>query len=254
MTISKSLSNIFRVWAWCCTSSCRELYRSTVTTYGRYGIQFSAGGSGCLTGCLQVCLSVCLSVCLYACMCMQVCVENNIFTPANVVSESYVFTGVCLSMGGGGCGVLSQHALQVVSQHALQQVSGLWYPSIPCSFPRSTPKGEVEEDLVQSHSQGLRGVWSRPTPKGEVGGDLARGLPALGGVWCMETPTPHDGYCCRRYASCWNALLFTRFSQVCVRARDMCVQVSVQIKKYITRCWHVGMWFLYCTRYDCACV
>ena len=86
--------------------------------------------------------AVCLSVCLYACMCMQVCVENNIFTPANVVSEGYVFTGVCLSMGGG-LGVLSQHALQVVSQHALQQVSGLWYPSMPCSFPRPTPKGEV---------------------------------------------------------------------------------------------------------------
>ena len=34
--------------------------------------------------------------------------------------EGYVFTGVCLSIGGGG---LSQNALQVVSQHALQQVS-----------------------------------------------------------------------------------------------------------------------------------
>ena len=40
--------------------------------------------------------------------------------------EGYVFTDVCLSMGGGG--VVSQHALQVVSQHALQQVSrgGAW--------------------------------------------------------------------------------------------------------------------------------
>ena len=122
--------------------------RDTVLS-GRFRVPYwmSTGASVCLSLCLcvrayvQVCvLSVCLSV--YACMCMQVCVENNIFTPANVVSEGYVFTGVCLSMGGG-LGVLSQHALQVVSQHALQQVSGLWYPSMPCSFPRPTPKGEV---------------------------------------------------------------------------------------------------------------
>ena len=62
----------FRVWAWCCTFSCRELYLSTATIYGRYEIRSSAGGSGCLTGCLQVRLSVCACVCL--CACVRVCV------------------------------------------------------------------------------------------------------------------------------------------------------------------------------------
>ena len=53
-----------------------------------------------------------------------------------------MFTGVCLST----VGVLSQYALQVVSQHALQQVSG--------GVSKPTPKGEVEGDLVQAHTQG----------------------------------------------------------------------------------------------------
>ena len=91
-----------------------------------------------------------------------------------------------------GGGVLSQHALQVVSQHALQQVSG------------------VGGRLVSQHALQV----SRPTAKGEVEGDLAKGgVPAPGegacsggGVW---RPPPRDGYCCGRYASYWNAFLFT---------------------------------------------
>ena len=75
----------------------------------------------------------------------------------------------CLSVHGGG--VTSQHALQVVSQHALQQVSrGGGIPACLADFQahiqggslggsgrgvsRPTPKGEVEGDLVQAHSQG----------------------------------------------------------------------------------------------------
>ena len=42
--------------------------------------------------------------------------------------------------------MVSQHALQVVSKHALQQVSRV--------SSRPTPKGEVEGDVVQAHSQG----------------------------------------------------------------------------------------------------
>ena len=67
----------------------------------------------------------------------------------------------------GGC--VSQHALQEVSQHALQQVSsggGGVYPSMhsgPGPHPREkwrgirsrpTPKGEIEGDQVQAHTQG----------------------------------------------------------------------------------------------------
>ena len=68
--------------------------------------------------------------------------------------------------------MLSQHALQVVPQHALQQVS------------RPTAKGEVEGDL-----------------SGGGGVSAPEGVPAPGG------DTPHDGYCCGRYASYWNAFL-----------------------------------------------
>ena len=86
---------------------------------------------------------------------------------------------------------------------------------------RPTPKGEIEGDLVQAHSQG------------EVEGELARGVPALGGAcsrgcpapWevcllqgaggacsggggCGDHPTfPHDGYCYGCYTSYWNAFL-----------------------------------------------
>ena len=103
---------------------------------------------------------------------------------------------------------------------------------MPCRFPgahpggslgdlargisRPKPKGEVEGDLA-------RGI-SRPKPKGEVKGDLACG--GGGGLqahtWgdlqahtrgnaCSKggVETPHDGYCCGRYASYSNAFLLT---------------------------------------------
>ena len=72
--------------------------------------------------------------------------------PTNIVCEGYVFTGVCLSIGG----VLSQHALQVVSQHALQQggllrgghlVQGV--PGLGGSPPGQSPWGVL-----------LGGVWT----------------------------------------------------------------------------------------------
>ena len=98
--------------------------------------------------------------------------------------------------------VVSQHALQVVSQHALQQVGG--------GGSRPTPEG----DLVQAHSQGeIEGdlVWEGGACSQEAGGCLVLGVPGPGGgaapgggaLWSAP-----DGYCCRRYASYWNAFLF----------------------------------------------
>ena len=69
---------------------------------------------------------------------------------------------------------------RVISQHALQ-------------VSRPTPRGGVEGSGLggsQAHTEG--GGFSRPTP----GGGFSR---------C----TPHDSYCCRRYASYWNAFLFS---------------------------------------------
>ena len=82
--------------------------------------------------------------------------------PANVVCEGYVFTGVCLSTGGG-C-YPSMHCRWYRSMPCSRSRGGC-YPSMPCS---RSPEGGV----------------SRPTLKAKVeGGD-----------------TPPDGYCCGRYA------------------------------------------------------
>ena len=44
---------------------------------------------------------------------------------------------------------------------------------------RPTPKGEIEGDQVQAHTQGgnWRGIRSRPTPKGEIEGGSDPGPP-----------------------------------------------------------------------------
>ena len=118
--------------------------------------------------------------------------SRSFLPPANVVCEGYVFTGVCLSTGGG---VLSQHALQVVSQHALQQVSrGCGIPACLAGFQANTQGGSLGESGLgglQAHTQG--GSW----------GGSGWGVPAPGGV-----ETPQDGYCCGWYTSYWNAFLF----------------------------------------------
>ena len=102
-----------------------------------------------------------------------------------------MFLHVCVILFTGG--MLSQHALQVVSQHALQQVSrgGCLVPGGVCS-------------------QGS--AWSR------------RGL--LPGV---PGGDPQDGYCCRRYASYWNAFLFLGFK---VRRYRLLYTISNNIEVY----------------------
>ena len=99
------------------------------------------------------------------------------------------------------------------------EIEGIW--------SRPTAKGEIEGDLVQAQPRGkLRGIWSRPTAKGEVEGDLVWGVPACGGVpalggclargpvlgdACSVGGVPGgDGYCCRWYASYWNAFLLSK--------------------------------------------
>ena len=144
----------------------------------------------------------------------------------------------------GRGGMVSQNTLQVVSQHALQ-VSGGWYPSMPC---RSQGGGiPACLAGLQAHTQGgswrvwpgggltgphpvgkLRGLaWggvSRLTPRGSPGphpgespglhpGGLHAHTCGVSQYALRQTPPPHptppaDGYCCGRYASYWNALLF----------------------------------------------
>ena len=135
--------------------------------------------------------------------------------------EGYVFTGVCLSTGGGG---VSQHALQVVSQHALQQVSG---------------GGGIQACLAASLQGGLLlpGVASC----GEV--CLLRGVPAPKCVCvcvcvCGGDPLP---------ASRWLLLRTVRILLECILAfflhwRPKCFAVKLN-EDVFWRCQQPNLWW-----------
>ena len=93
---------------------------------------FVASGTRLLPPVNEVCGNV---------ICLQVCV-----CPQGGAIPACIAGGIPACLATGLQGVLSQYALQVVSQHALQQVLG--------EVSRPTPKGKVEGDLVQAHSQG----------------------------------------------------------------------------------------------------
>ena len=63
---------------------------------------------------------------------------------------------------------------------------------------RPTPKGEIEGDQIQAHTQGGNSGGSGPGkhPSGN-----------FRGIRTTALPPPHDDYCCGRYASYWNAFL-----------------------------------------------
>ena len=109
-------------------------------------------------------------------------------TPANEVCEGYVFTGVCLSTGGG-CAIPACIAGGIPACLAAG-VQGGWYPSMPCRFPGSHPRGKFRGiwpgGSPGPHPRGkLRGIWSRPTPKGP-GGFLLLGRCLLGGGCLLQ--------------------------------------------------------------------
>ena len=95
---------------------------------------------------------------------------------------------------------------------------------------RLTPGGMLGGSGRGDPGSHLAGCWgsgwgvSRPTPKGDVGGSgwgsvqahswecpgPGRGIESQHAL--RQTPSPADGYCCRQYASYWNAfLLFNSF-------------------------------------------
>ena len=93
---------------------------------------------------------------------------------ATLLRKDYVFTGVCLSVHRGGC----------VSQHALEQIPpGPTYPSMHWG---RHPPGQTYPSMH----------WGRYLPWVDISQH------ALG-------QTLPDGYCSGRYASYWNAFLFT---------------------------------------------
>ena len=157
--------------------------------------------------------------------------------PANEVLGKVIFWVVCVkvsvcggawSQGGSGPSM----PCRFPGPHPRGNFRGIWLGEgrSPGPHPRGKlreiwsrpmPKGEVEGDLVQVHTQGgswgesgpcphprgkLRGIWSRPTPKGEVEGDLVQAY-TQGESWGGSGPSPqpgphpHCGYCCGWYAS-----------------------------------------------------
>ena len=142
----------------------------------------------------------------------------------------FLHVSVILSTGGGGIPAC-------IAGGILACLAGLWgwgYPSMPCRSPAQHPMGKLRGLAwggLQAHTWGgVKGLaWggvSRPTPKGEVEGSgqgvsrptpggvsrpTPKGLPGphLGGYPSMHWSRhpPPDGYCCRWYASHWNAFL-----------------------------------------------
>ena len=118
------------------------------------------------------------------------------------LGQGNIFAPVCHSVHRGGVcswGVWSREGPP--DPHPRGKLRGI--------TSRPTPKGEIEGDQIQAHTQGghwggsdpgphprgkLRGIRSRPTPTGEIEGDQVQ---------------PPDDYCCGRYASYWNAFLFS---------------------------------------------
>ena len=78
---------------------------------------------------------------------------------------------------------------------------------------RPTPKGEIQGDQIQAHTQGGNSGGSDPGPhpRGKFRG--------------IRTSPPLDDYCCGRYTSYWNAFLFI---DICVcLGLSICLGVSV---------------------------
>ena len=132
------------------------------------------------------------------------------------LGQGNIFSSVCQEFCPRGVGVWwwypSMHCRWYPSMPCSR---GGWYPSMPCRFPGPHPGGKLRglaRGAPGPHPRGkLRGLqahtWgvSRPTPEG-ISRPTPRGcIPA-----CTEAdnPPPPDGYCCRQYASYWNAFLF----------------------------------------------
>ena len=90
-------------------------------------------------------------------------------------------------MGGGGIPACIASGIPACLAAGLQGEG--WYPSMPSRFPGPSLGGK------------LRGLAGGRSPGPHQGGVSQHAL--------RQTPPP-DGYCCRRYASYWNAFLLKR--------------------------------------------
>ena len=118
------------------------------------------------------------------------------------LGQGNIFTPVCHSVHRGGCLV----------------PGGCLLPGVSALGGGSAPRGGAwsEGDVC---SGGLPGPGGVPGPRGvsALGGTQSQGVPGPGGdaqSWGRPgRDPPPDGYCCRWYASYWNAFLFTIISK-----------------------------------------
>ena len=128
-----------------------------------------------------------------------------LFTGGVCAIPAYIAGGIpaCLAAGLWGVGGGIPACLAGFQAHT--QGGSLGGSGWGGKVSRPTLKGEIEGDLVQAHTQ--QGSWGDLAWGGGLGAWKQWGVvPAPGGgVW--RTPSPHDSYCCGRYASYWNAFL-----------------------------------------------
>ena len=101
-----------------------------------------------------------------------------------------IFSEACVKNSVHG-GVVSQHALQVSRPTPREEVEGSGLGGAPGPHPGGKLRGLAWAGGLQVHTRGD----PRHTPRGVSSMHWGRHPPA-------------DGYCCRRYASYWNAFLF----------------------------------------------
>ena len=81
---------------------------------------------------------------------------------------------------------------------------------------RPTPKGEIEGDQIQAHTQGgnSRGSDPGPHPRGKFRGirQVLANIQVGNSGGSGAEPPPPDDYCCRRYTSYWNAFLLVELA------------------------------------------
>ena len=126
------------------------------------------------------------------------------------VCEGYVFPRVCHSVHGGRRGGIPAYILGgILACLAACLGGGGGIPACLAGFQAHTQGGKLRglaRGGLQAHTQGK-------VEGSGLGGLLPRGCLLQGGLlwWGVGLPPPHDHYCCRRYASYWNAFLFFDF-------------------------------------------
>ena len=145
--------------------------------------------------------------------------------PANVVCEGYVFTGVCLSTGGvsreGGTPQKEASPWQgVPPPPGRRHPPGIENPPEGGTSLARRPPGRRHPPARRPPTPWKEAPPQKEAPPGKETPLPRRSIPLKEAPPSKETPgnrhtAPH-GYCCRRYASYWNAFLYLTMNWPCL--------------------------------------